>query len=396
MSDTGGAMSDPGQEPRVLVVPASYYARHRVVGGGERYALAYARALAELTPTTLALFDRLPSATTDGRLWIRTFTVRDDEERWGFPATPATRAALREFEVLHAMVFPTPATDWLVWAGRRRRQIVVLTDVGGGGPCWSARWRRFGPWFDLNRRATGLALLSHYSAERFGDWSTPKVVLHGGIDPTQWPATSAALGDYALYVGRLLPHKGVLPLIQALAPTTPLRVVGRPYDPAYRQALEAAAHGRQVRFHFAVEDAELRQLYAGARLLVQPSLPTDSAGGDKSELLGLATLEGMASGRPVVVTRAGSLPELVVEGETGWVVPPSDPAALRKAVERLMADRALAERMGAAARRHVSQHFTWEAAARRGLQFYRRLARPGREPTLAAGPRSAPQPEARA
>ena len=53
-------MSDAA--PSVLVIPASYFARNRTVGGGERYALEYARALAELVPTTLALFDKIGRA----------------------------------------------------------------------------------------------------------------------------------------------------------------------------------------------------------------------------------------------------------------------------------------------------------------------------------------------
>jgi len=65
------------------------------------------------------------------------------------------------------------------------------------------------------------------------------------------------------------------------------------------------------------------------------------------------TLEAMAAGRPVIASRVGGLPDQVVDGETGVLVPPGDPDALRRAIERLLADVALRERLGRAARRAV-------------------------------------------
>ncbi len=359
--------------PRVLVVPASYFAQDRVVGGGERYALEYARALAELTPTTLGLFDLSSRRETFDRLELRTFSVRRLTQRWGFPLTAETWRAFRDFDVIHCLVFPTPLTDLLLLAARVRHQTVVLTDVGGGGACWSTYLGKIHPRLDLNRLAHGLALLSHHSAQAFAGWTQPKTVLHGGVNLEQFQGSHTPPQGYALFVGRLLPHKGVLQLIQALDAGTPLHVVGRPYDEKYVGQLQTAALGKQVQFIFNADDAELRRQYAGANVVLQPSLPSESAPTDTSELLGLVTLEAMACGKPVIVTRAGSLPELMVDGETGCVVAPHDPAALRECITRLVANPSLSQAMGAAARKHVAAHFTWEQAARRGLDFYHSL-----------------------
>ena len=163
--------------PRVFILPASYFAHNRVVGGGERYALEYARALAELTPTTLGLFDLVPRRETLDRLDIRTFPVRRLTQHWGFPLTGEIWRSLHDFDVLHCLVFPTPLTDLLLVAARLRGQKVVLTDVGGGGACWSTYLGKISPRFNLHRRAHGLALLSHHSAQAFADWSLPKAVL---------------------------------------------------------------------------------------------------------------------------------------------------------------------------------------------------------------------------
>jgi len=373
-----GEMEGAGRCPRVLVVPASYFARGRTVGGGERYALEYARALSAYTPTTLALFDTEPRRETDGTLEVRTFSVRHLDQRLAFPLTAESWRELGRFDVVHSMVFPTPLTDLLVLSARLRGQRVVLTDVGGGGRCWSTYLQKLHARAGLNRLADGLALLSRHSAGHFADWGQRKTILYGGVNLGSLAPDGTPPGGYALFVGRLLPHKGVLQLIDALDADVPLRVVGRPYDPGYLRQLQDAARAKDVRFVMDADDAELRRQYAGASVVLQPSIPTPGAA-DTSELLGLVALEAMACGKPVIVTRAGSLPELVLDGRTGFVVNPDDAETLRARVRQLVEDQEMSARMGAAARRHVEEHFTWEQAAARGLELYRQLPPSRRE-----------------
>jgi glycosyltransferase involved in cell wall biosynthesis len=84
-------------------------------------------------------------------------------------------------------------------------------------------------------------------------------------------------------------------------------------------------------------------------------------------------LEAMAAGRPVVATRVGGNPEVVVDGETGLLVPPRDPRALADAVLRLLGDPALAGRLGEAARRRVESQFTLEQMVSRMQELYDQL-----------------------
>lgn len=366
-----------GEGPRVLIVPASYEARNRTVGGGERYALEYARALSELTPTTMALFDTVSRRERLGRLEVRTFALGRTGARWGVPLTREMWRAVGEHDVFHAMVFPTPVTDLLILAARARGRRVVLTDVGGGGPCPSTYLQRLHPRLGLNRLADGLALLSQHASGFFAAWPQPKTILYGGADPAAFGAEGGEPGGYALFVGRLLPHKGALQVVEALGPETPLHVVGRPYDPEYLRALQRAAEGKRVRFILDADDAELARQYAGASVVLQPSVPVAEGGADTSELLGLVAIEAMASGKPVIVTRTASLPELVDDGVTGFVVSPADPAALRDRVERLVSSPALSLSMGRAAKEHVRALFTWDRVAERGLSLYRDLLDPG-------------------
>jgi glycosyltransferase involved in cell wall biosynthesis len=84
-------------------------------------------------------------------------------------------------------------------------------------------------------------------------------------------------------------------------------------------------------------------------------------------------LEAMAAGRPVVATRVGGNPEVVVDGETGLLVPPREPRALADAVLRLLRDPALAGRLGEAARRRVESQFTLEQMVGRMQELYDQL-----------------------
>jgi len=88
------------------------------------------------------------------------------------------------------------------------------------------------------------------------------------------------------------------------------------------------------------------------------------------EPLGNATLEAMAAGRPVVGSRVGGIPEMVVDGETGVLVPPQNPAALADAIAPLVRDPALRMRMGAAARQRAATNFSIESHGGRLQHIY--------------------------
>ena len=359
-------------QPQVLIVPSTCLAFQRTIGGGERYALEYAKALSALTPTTHALFDTQESTEMEGSLVHRTFRLSHREVRLHFPLSAAARRELRHYDLLHLMWFPTPMSDLLLLLARWRGQKVVLTDVGGLAPCYSTYLSRIHPRLALSRLAHGLAHLSVHASTFFSSWPQPKTELFGGASSKVVGAPQSP-GGYALFVGRLLRHKGVLQLIQAIPPGLPLHIIGRPYAPEYFQELQAAARGKEVTFITDADDATVQREYARASVVLQPSIPAGFGADDKSELLGLVALEAMASGKPVIVTSVTSLPELVRDGVTGFIVPPHDLSALADRIQRLVRDPELSLRLGTAAARHVRENFTWAETARRGMALYRRL-----------------------
>jgi glycosyltransferase involved in cell wall biosynthesis len=368
-------MADPTNpdHPRVLVLPSSIALADRTIGGGERYAAEYTRALAGFTHAEQALFSSHPEPSPTGGAPTRVLTWKLRPRGIFPPLTRAARAALAEYDVLHIMCFPNTIADGFLVSGLLQGQLVVLTDIGGGGRCVSGYLNHLSRRLNPYRLAHGLAHLSHYAAGLFAGWGNPTVILHGGARPLFAPDTGRFDG-YALFVGRLLAHKGVLEVIHALPKGRELRVVGRPYDTAYFERLRQAAEGKRVTFITDADDTELARQYQGASVVLQPSLPTTGSRDDRSELLGLVAIEAQAAGKPVIVTRTTSLPELVEDGVTGRIVAPNDIAALHDALESFLGNPSYARQIGANALRLAATRFTWDSVARRGLEFYRSLA----------------------
>lgn len=90
----------------------------------------------------------------------------------------------------------------------------------------------------------------------------------------------------------------------------------------------------------------------------------------RNESFGVAIIEAGAAGRPVVVSNAGGLPEVTVDGVTGFVVPRENPAAAAAAIERLVLDANLRNQMGQGGQAHVAQHYSWDACVQTMLGVY--------------------------
>ena len=172
---------------------------------------------------------------------------------------------------------------------------------------------------------------------------------------------------YLLFVGRLRIRKGVEVLLEALreVPGAVLRIAG---NGEHRAALERAAEGLgpAVTFLGTRDAAQVRTLLRGAAALVVPSI---------YEGMPLVVLEAMAAGVPVVASAVSGIPEVVVDGETGWLVPPEDPAALARALAAVLADPGEARRRGEAGRRRVAERYrpavaaaSWRAAIERSSE----------------------------
>ena len=150
-------------------------------------------------------------------------------------------------------------------------------------------------------------------------------------------------------------------------------------DGAERSRLEAQVRERglqhRVEVRGRVAEQELRRAYAAASALVLPAIV--DARGD-TEGLGVVLLEAMSYGVPVIGSDLGGITDIVVDGQTGLLVPPQDSAALAAALERLATDRDLAKRLGEAGAGHVRRHFSWPAIIAQWEECYLAVLDPGR------------------
>src|SRR5437762_7785105 len=162
-------------------------------------------------------------------------------------------------------------------------------------------------------------------------------------------------GPYLLFVGRMRPYKGIPVLIDAIARTPgTLVLVGRgESEEEIRRKVRREGLGERVVFTGDVPQSDLRGYYEAADLFVLPSL-------DRSEAFGLAMLEAMHTGLPVISTRVGTGTSHVnLDGITGLEVPPGDAESLASAIRWMLEHPDAAKRMGEAARER-SLRFTHE------------------------------------
>ncbi len=361
-----GPASPPDGGPKVLHIVPRLFGRQGAYGGAERYALELAKAMSFLTPTRLVAFD---SSVDKQRL--DNLDVRVERERWsvaGRAHDPVNLAFLRHClwaEVIHCHQFRSTSCAMATILGRIARKRVFVTDHGGGGSNLVRRLR-IGRWIE-----------AQLSQSEFAARSMPYVgrrveIIYAGVDAERYRPTAAKKAGQVLYLGRLLPHKGVEHLIRAIPDGASLKIVGRAMDDDYADFLRELADRREVEFHLSARDDQVIDLLSSSQCLVLPSVYNDYKGRKQAlpELVGLVLLEAMACGTAVVCTSAGGMPEIVDHGKTGFVVEPESSEALRSVIARFLSDPDLAGTMGRDARGDVLRRFTWNGIAQKCLDLY--------------------------
>lgn len=349
----------------VVHVSPALFGAHGTWGGGERYALELARALARMVPTRLVTFGPRRQRYRLDELEIFALPNRVTSRDSLNPISELLPLALGRAPVVHAHQYETAATNASLVLGRMLGKRTFVTDLG-------AQARNLAEPLRLHHLVTGFLPISAYSARFYPALADRSRVIYGGVDTSLFTPDGGERRRQVCFVGRLLPHKGVHVLIDAMPSNVPLHLYGRAYDSPYRRELARLAEGKDVTFHDSAGDEEIRDAYRRSRILVLPSVYESPYGPPqpRSELLGLTLLEAMACGTPVICARTGGMPEIVAEGETGFVVPPGDAFALRESILTLLDDEQRWQRMSATAAETVPRHFTWDRVAERCLESY--------------------------
>ena len=218
-------------------------------------------------------------------------------------------------------------------------------------------------------------------------------VVHNGIDTEVYRPTDATRamarhgipGDkpFVLFVGRITRQKGLPHLLKAVrgmgedarlvlcASSPDTAELGEEVRAGVAALRAEHGEGSVVWIEEMMPKQDVIALYSAAAAFVCPSV---------YEPLGIVNLEAMACGTAVVASDVGGIPEVVADGETGLLVhydqaaPEAFEAALAVALDRVVADPAAADRMGAAGRIRAAEHFGWDAIAAKTVEVYRRVA----------------------
>lgn len=348
-----------------------YFDERSCLGGGERHPLNLARGVAlasggryrvELVSFGEQALTRPLGPGVDLRVLrvTRRPTHPLDMVSWDLPD------AIAAADLLHIHQAFTRCAELGLLVGRQLRKPICVTDHGGfSSP--------MGEEVGALELADRVVPVSDFGASLIRT-GRPVVVIKGGVDAEVFqPPEAPVERDRVLYVGRILPHKGIDRLIEALPPDLPLTVCGRPYHADYAARLQELAAGKRVSFVHDADDAAIRDLYRRAWVTVLPSVYRDCYGTVHRipELMGFTLLESMACGTPAIASRVGGMPEFIAHGQTGYVF--DEPAELRAHLEKLASDSGLVARLGRQAREHVLRHFDLRVAGARLSALYDEL-----------------------
>jgi len=226
-----------------------------------------------------------------------------------------------------------------------------------------------------------IAVSAQSKAEIVANFNLPPervVVIHNGIDLETWKPSPAVAtrqaygieGDYILFVGRTSHQKGMVHLLEAMKHVDPgVRLVcctSAPDTPEIEKEIAARVQKtpRCLWINALLREEQYIELYSNCAVFACPSV---------YEPFGIINLEAMACERPVVASAVGGIPEVVVPGTTGLLVPPADPRALAESLNLVLRNRSMARQMGRAGRRRALQHFSWTSIAGHTQRMYQEL-----------------------
>lgn len=380
----------------------SYFEPH--IGGVETHVRELARALSDRGVDVTVI-----CADTEGagpRDRMHDFDVVRVPPRSVFLKTPsmpgvADVVGRGKFDLVHSHT-PPPVASWrAAKAARRSKAPHVMTfhcdpeiPLPLGGllvDLWRITYGR-----TTLRRTDRLISTTHsYASTSRTIWNYDTTVIPNGVDTETFrpegPGDQRADlpgvdGFRVLTVGRLVQHKGIEQLVDAMAllPAPAHLLVAGDGDlrPAFEARARASPASDRITFLGAVPQEELPALYRSCDVFALPSV-------SRLEAFGIVALEAMASGLPVVASDMPGVRELVTDGVEGRLANPLDPLAFATRIDALLRRPLRRARFGRNGRAKVVANYTWEEVAGRMLALYEQVLS-GEEPAQSASPAAGP------
>jgi glycosyltransferase involved in cell wall biosynthesis len=330
---------------RILVIVPEVFGQAK--GGGERYIVEAVKALRNRGVATEVLLVK--------GLWL--FQLLAVEGSTRTISLGEANQLVKQCDLIHVHQLNSPGFDYSALAARLFHKPLVLTDHGGG-------WRNPG-------RLLGEKRLHFVDAGAFvSEWGAQDVdskrripihrVVSGGGDHLPPAEPWEERFDFG-FVGRILPHKGVHVIVEALPEAANLVIAGQARDPVYMEEIRRLADGKNVTFLQDAKDDVVAALYRSVRYLLAPSVfHYRNRHFARPELMGLVALEAMSAGTPVIGSDAAGLGE-VLRNAGQITLPPGDVEAWRAGLTLALQQHASPIR---------PKEFTWDSVAQRCMDLY--------------------------
>ena len=349
---------------KVVHISPTYF--RDLIGGGERYPWEHTNALSKHNiDVTLIVFgsdrqtEKISESLTVEKYPAITSLPPLLSKTNPFPLTLSFLKEINKADIVHLHQFNTLISNLVIFYARHKNKFICVTDHGGGYFKLSNIFPIIGKSVDL------YMLVSHYSYNKFARYKNDYQVIYGGVDTSKFHPLNIEKENRVLFVGKILRVKGIDNLIKSVQELDiKLHVDAKLLDSNYLKLLMNLDRNNKTIFNFNVTDKELINDYNSALVTVLPSL---------SEIFPLVILESMACGTPVICTDVGGMPEIVEDGENGFIVPLNDPKSLEEKIKYFIDNPEQSKRMGENARKKILADFTWGAVARRCIEGYNAL-----------------------
>ena len=223
-------------------------------------------------------------------------------------------------------------------------------------------------------RVKQLVAISAYVQQAYGDAAHGWERINNPVPARFFDLPDRADPSVILYAGSITEIKDILTLLRAVErvrgqhPHVCLRIAGRVTSPAYAERVQAYVSdhglGDAVQFLGLLDRDEILEAYSHASVVALSSVQENAP---------MALVEGMAAGKPVVATRVGAIPDIVRDGETGWLVSPGDDQAMADCLARILNDDDRRRQMGRDAREVARVQFGVRHVARAYYELYQRV-----------------------
>jgi glycosyltransferase involved in cell wall biosynthesis len=355
----------------------TYFSEESVVGGGERYVYNLVQAVKAANLTgNVPISQSIISVSENPKIFeydgIEIQLLKNISRTPGHMnyIPEGIWECLEKFDVVHIHQALTQFGEYCAAIASSLKVPFIATDLGGG----DSSLMLYGKGLEL---ADGVLSISEYANSLIKSSYSGRInILIGPVDTDFFkPKLANKINrGYGICVSRILPHKGIDRIITALPCDLALKVVGKVYDHHYFALLKELANGKRVEFIQEADDERLLRLYQGAGVFLQGSTHKDIYGNiiQKPELMGLTTLEAMACGLPVIVSDAGSLPEMVPNDRIGRIFVTH--AELSTIFQEYMSKKWPADNAGLKAREHVVNNYSFLRVGKTLSRIYKEVS----------------------